>query len=192
MLIVNIVLVSLVVLQRLYELVLSRRNQARMEASGVKPGTDKGFPLMVLSHVALLVGCIAEPIHLDRPFIAWIGIPALVLFLLAQLTRVWVVRTLGKHWNVRIMNSGMQGVVSDGPYRYIRHPNYLVVLVEVLTLPLVHSSWITWIVVQVLHTPALIWRIKDEERVLFANPAYVEAMGHKPRFLPRLGGRSAA
>lgn len=188
--IVGTVLVALVVVQRVAELRLSGRNRRRLLEQGARAVRDAGFGAMVASHVVLLAGCGLEPWLLDRTAPSWIAGPALVLFLAAQSMRAWVIASLGEHWNVRILASGARGVVTRGPYRWIRHPNYLVVLVEVLTLPLVTGAWITWAVVQALHTPALVRRIRDEERALLADPAYREAMEGKPRFLP--GSRSAS
>jgi methyltransferase len=180
----NALLIALVVLQRLAELALSRRNTRRLAAQGVRPAADPVFAWMVFAHVLLLVGCLLEPWLADRPFLPALGYPALAVFLTAQALRLWVVRTLGAHWNVRILRSGERGIVSAGPYRWVRHPNYAVVLLETLSLPLVHTAWVTWLVVLAVHTPVLARRIRDEERVLAADPLWRSEMAHKPRFVP--------
>lgn len=178
--------VALVVLQRLAELAWSKRNTRRLAARGLEPAPDPVYPWMVFAHAGLLAGCLLEPWLLDRDPLPAVALPAALLFLAAQALRVWALASLGEHWNVRIFASAPAGAVAAGPYRYIRHPNYLAVLVEVATLPLVTSAWFTWLAVQLVHTPVLVRRIRDEERVLFADAGYRDAMGAKPRFLPRL------
>ena len=82
------------------------------------------------------------------------------------------------------MDSTRQGVVDTGPYRWIRHPNYVAVFLELLALPLVHTAWITAIAGTIAHVFVLRARIDAEDRVLLANPDYAAAMGAKPRFVP--------
>jgi methyltransferase len=115
----------------------------------------------------------------------WFGVVAAVLVLGANALRIWSIRTLGAHWNVRVVDSAAFGVVSTGPYRFIRHPNYLAVFVELAFLPLVQGAWITAALGTALHVAVLRRRIVLEESVLFGDSAYVASMGHKPRFLRR-------
>jgi len=104
---------------------------------------------------------------------------------LANLLRWWVIATLGTQWNVRVMGSSpTAGVVTRGPFRYVRHPNYVAVFVELAALPLVHTAWITALCGSLLHVWILRRRIALEERVLFADARYRELMGGKPRFVP--------
>ena len=100
--------------------------------------------------------------------------------------RFWVVRTLGNLWSVQVMDSTRIGVVITGPFRFIRHPNYTGVILEMISLPLIHTAWITAIVTSLAYSFVLSTRIRAEESVLMANPEYRAAMGHKPRFLPGL------
>jgi methyltransferase len=89
------------------------------------------------------------------------------------------------------MNSVPLGVVTSGPYRWIRHPNYAAVFLELFALPLIHSAWLTAALGQLACWGVVHQRLKVEEPVLMANPAYQAAMGHKPRFVPRLFSRAA-
>ncbi len=73
------------------------------------------------------------------------------IFLAANVVRWWVIRTLGNHWNVQVMDSTSLGVISSGPFRYVRHPNYAAVFAEMLSLPLIHTAWITAIVGSLAH-----------------------------------------
>ena len=95
-----------------------------------------------------------------------------------------MIQTLGPHWNVGVMDSTRQGVVDTGPYRWVRHPNYTAVFVELLALPLVHTAWITAALGGVAHLFVLRARVAAEDRVLLANADYAARMGRKPRFFP--------
>ena len=109
-----------------------------------------------------------------------------VLFLGANALRWWVIRTLGAHWNVQVMDSARLGVVTTGPYRWVRHPNYTAVFVEMLALPLIHTAWITALAGGAAHAWVLRGRVAAEERVLLADPLYRAEMSAKPRFVPSL------
>ena len=110
----------------------------------------------------------------------------LALFFAANVVRWWVIRTLGRHWNVEVMDSTRLGVVTTGPFRYVRHPNYAAVFVEMIALPLIHTAWITAVAGAIAHVIVLTLRLSVEDPVLLSNPDYAAVMGTKPRFLPGL------
>jgi methyltransferase len=171
---------------RLLELRISRQHQKEMAARGAAKVDEPRFRWMVLLHTAVLIGSALEVVFLRRPFFLWLAAPAFVLFLAANAVRWWVIRSLGEHWNVQVVDSTRLGVVTSGPFRYVRHPNYAAVFSEMLALPLIHTAWITAVVGAVAHVVVLSQRLSTEERVLFANPDYRAAMTGKPRFLPGL------
>jgi methyltransferase len=175
-----------VALLRLVELRISKRHQKDMVARGAAKVDEPRFRWMVLLHTAVLLGAALEVVLLKRPFIPWLAAPMFAVFLAANAVRWWVIRTLGEHWNVQVMDSTRLGVVTSGPFRYVRHPNYAAVFAEMLALPLIHTAWITATVGTVAHIGVLSQRLSTEERVLFANPDYRAAMTGKPRFLPGL------
>jgi len=179
-------LLAAVGLLRLIELRISRQNQKRMLAGGAVPVREPQFKLIVAIHVGVLIGAALEVILLQRPFLPWFGAVMFVLFILSNLIRLWVVRALGPLWSVQVMNSTRLGVVTTGPFRFVRHPNYTGVLLEVISLPLIHTAWITAILAVLGYANALTLRIRSEEEVLMANPDYRAAMANKPRFLPGL------
>jgi methyltransferase len=127
---------------------------------------------MVALHTGLLVGSVAEVWLLGRPFIDLIGWPAFGVALLCQVGRLWILRSLGHQWNTRIIVVPGMPLSRRGPYRWarLRHPNYLLVAVEGLAIPLVHSAWITAAAFAVLNAVLLIgFRIPAEDRALEAS-----------------------
>jgi methyltransferase len=184
--IVFLILLACVALERLVELQLSRRHQRDLASCGAQKHGDPQYRWMVALHAGVLIGAAVEVILLQRPFMASLAVPALLLFSLATLLRWWVIRTLGVHWNTEVVDSVSLGVVSDGPFRWIRHPNYLGVFVELIALPLIHTAWITAAVAAAGNLFILRNRLRIEERLLDAVPAYRAAMAGKPRFLPRI------
>lgn len=177
-------LLVLVALLRIVELQISRRHQREMVSRGAAKVDEPQFRWMVLLHTAVLVGAAVEVVLLRRPFIPMLAAVMFVIFLSANFVRWWVIRTLGDHWNVQVMDSTCLGVISTGPFRYVRHPNYAAVFAEMLSLPLIHTAWITAAVGSLAHIGVLSMRLSTEERVLFANPEYRATMAGKPRFIP--------
>ena len=179
-------LLLLVALLRLYELQISRRHQREMTARGAQKIVDPRFRWMVLLHTGVLLGAAVEVVFLHRPFYPPLAAFCFAIFLAANAVRWWVIRTLGEHWNVQVMNSTGMGVVTSGPFRYVRHPNYAAVFVEMLVLPLIHCAWITALAGSAAHVAVLSQRLATEERVLFSDARYREAMSGKARFVPGL------
>jgi methyltransferase len=159
-------LIALVAVERLAELVVSRRNlRWSRRRGGVEIGAGH-YPAMVTLHSALLVGCLAEVWLLDRPFVPALGWPMLGLVLGGQALRWWCVRTLGPQWNTRVVVVPGAGRIGSGPYRYLAHPNYVAVVLEGLALPLVHTAWLTAVVFSVLNAALLSVRIRSESGAL--------------------------
>jgi methyltransferase len=173
-----------VALLRIVELQISRLHQQEMIARGAAKVDEPRFRWMVALHTAVLLGAALEVVLLRRPFIPILAAIMFAIFLAANVVRWWVIRTLGNHWNVQVMDSSRLGVISSGPFRYVRHPNYAAVFAEMLALPLIHTAWITVIVGSLAHVAVLSQRLSTEERVLLANPEYRATMAGKPRFLP--------
>lgn len=163
-------LILLTVVERIVELVVSKRNAAAAFAQGGVEYGQRHFPWMVALHTLFLLSCIAEVVLLDRPFIPWLGWPMLVIALLCQAARYWCIWALGPQWNTRvIVVPGLPAVRGRGPYRFawLPHPNYLIVAVEGVALPLVHTAWITAIVFTILNAVLLLgFRIPTENRAL--------------------------
>lgn len=159
-------LVAAVAVERIVELVVSARHlRWARERGGVETGAGH-YPLMAAVHSLLLVSCVVE-VHLaDRPFIPGLGWPMLAVVAGTQGLRWWCVRTLGPQWNTRIVVVPGLPLVARGPYRLLRHPNYVAVVLEVAALPLVHTALVTAVVFSVLDAVVLSIRIPAEQRAL--------------------------
>ena len=159
-------LIAVVAVERLAELVVSRRNLAWSLARGGREYGFSHYPVMVLLHVGLLVGCGLEPVLLHRPFLPALGWSMLAAVLAAQVLRWWCITTLGPQWNTRvIVVPGAQRIVG-GPYQWIPHPNYVAVVVEGIALPLVHTAWLTAVVFTLLNALLLRTRLRVENSAL--------------------------
>jgi len=172
---------------RIFELRVSRHRQQIMIARGATKVDKPRFRWVVLVHTAILISAAAEVVFLHRPFFPGLAATMFFLFLASNALRLWVILSLGVQWNVQVMDSTRSlGIVTSGPFRFIRHPNYMAMFVEMFALPLIHTAWITALVGPIVYAVVIGQRIAVEEQVLFANPEYRAAMANKARFLPGL------
>lgn len=152
--------------ERLVELAVSRRNARWSFANGGREFGRGHYPVMVSMHALLLMSCIVEVATLHRSFVPWLGWPMVILVAASTGMRWWCVATLGKHWNPRLIVIPGAELVRRGPYRWIHHPNYTAVAVEVVALPLVHSAWLTALVFTIANAVVLRVRIRSENLAL--------------------------
>jgi methyltransferase len=168
------ILLLMVAAERVAELVTSQRHLRWARERGALESGQGHYPVMVVLHIALLVGCLVEVRALDRPFVAWIGWPMLAVVAAAQVLRWWCIGTLGSQWNTRVVVVPGLPLVHRGPYRWLRHPNYVAVVAEGVALPLVHDAWLTAVVFTALNSVLLSVRIRCENRLLaVASPSPV-------------------
>ncbi|HEY1836537.1 MAG: isoprenylcysteine carboxylmethyltransferase family protein [Rhizomicrobium sp.] len=163
------VIVGLVALQRLAELIYAERNTRALLARGAVEIGRAHYPLIVVLHLAWLVAIV----------IAWphpppIDLLALAVFVVLQGLRVWVLATLGPYWTTRIITLPNAPLVKRGPYRFIRHPNYTVVIGEIAVLPLVFGEWKIALAFSILNAAVLTLRIREEERALTGRRALAD------------------
>jgi methyltransferase len=160
-----IVGVCLVALQRLMELVYSRCNERRLRTRGAVERGAGHYPFMVGLHVLWLASTLVEGLLRGPEIPVWWPLP-LAAFLLVQPLRYWAIVSLGTNWNTRVLVVPGMKPVKAGPYRYLSHPNYVVVAVEILAFPLIFGAWITAVVFSVLNAALLLVRIRTEDRAL--------------------------
>lgn len=168
------------------ELVVSRRNVRRALAVGGVETGRRAYALMVAVHALFPLACAAEVLLLSRPFPGVPGFAALAVALGAQALRWWAVATLGERWSARVIVVPGAAPVTGGPYRFLRHPNYLAVVLEMAAVPLVHGAWLTALAFSALNAALLSVRIPAEERAL--GTEYAEAFEGRRRLVP--GGRN--
>jgi methyltransferase len=180
-------LIGLVAAGRLFELRIANRNfRGLLARGGVEAGRER-YRWMVLLHTAFLIACPLEVWLLKRPFIPSLAAVMLLLVVLAAALRWWVIATLDGRWTTRIVCLPGVPPVTGGPYRFLRHPNYLAVIVEMFALPLIHTAWATAVIFSALNALILRARIRAEEEALSRLSDYGAAFAGRPRLLP--GGR---
>jgi methyltransferase len=156
----SVALLAFVTLQRLAELLVSQANTRRLLAAGGREFAQGHYPLLVTVHAAWLVTLwwLAP----ERP----IQLPFFILFAMIEICRVWVLWTLGRRWTTRIIVVPGETLVASGPYRFVNHPNYLVVVCEIAVLPLVFGLWQVAVIFSLLNATVLAIRIRAENRAL--------------------------
>jgi methyltransferase len=172
--ILSIVVLGLVTAQRLGELVLANRNTRALRARGAVEIGAGHYPLIVALHAAWLAGLWA--LAWNRPVnLAW-----LCLFIILQLLRVWVIASLGRRWTTRIIILPGETLVRRGPYRFVSHPNYMVVAGEMAVLPLVFGLGAYALAFSLLNAAVLFVRIRAENRALASAPSGVVSTASPP------------
>ena len=156
----NVIILALVTLERLFELWLANRNTKRLLAQGAREHAAGHYPLIVALHVLWLASLwwLARSRPVDG---FWLGI-----FILIEIGRIWVLATLGRRWTTRIIVPPAAPLVRRGPYRWLKHPNYAVVVAEIAVLPLVFGLWRIALVFSALNAVLLWVRIREENRAL--------------------------
>jgi methyltransferase len=175
-----LVFLSLFAAERAAELLLSRRNARLALAQGAVETGAVHFRWMALLHAAWFAACAIEAARRSPP-IALAALAAAVA-IAAQALRWWAIASLGARWNVRVIALPGAAPVRRGPYRFVRHPNYLAVILEIACVPLAGGAWLTAAIFSLLNAWALRVRIRDEEGAL--GEAYARDFAQTPRFIP--------
>ncbi|MBL41433.1 MAG: hypothetical protein CMM49_02100 [Rhodospirillaceae bacterium] len=150
-----------IILQRFAELLYSNYNTKKLLKNGAKEYNSKHYPLFIILHTCWIVSLVLFIDHNDKPKTSLI-----VLFFILQFLRLWVLLTLGKYWTTRIIYLEGTKLVKKGPYKWLKHPNYIIVFFEILILPLAFNSWIIAIIFTIFNTILLLYRISLENKVL--------------------------
>ena len=149
-----------IIVQRLLELAIAKRNTARLLAAGAEEHGAAHYPVMVLMHTVWITGLVLfgydEPVHLG-----WLAV-----FAVLQILRLWILASIGKRWTTRVIVVPNETLVSRGPFAFVRHPNYLLVGAEILVAPMVVGLWEWALLFTVLNAAMLWWRVGVEERAL--------------------------
>jgi methyltransferase len=173
-----LLLVAAVAIERLGELATSRRHERRLRARGAVEHGARHYPAMVAVHAGVLVAAPLEVLLRQRPLVPLLAAGMLAVVAATMALRYWVVATLGERWTTRVLVVTGAPLVTAGPYRLLRHPNYLGVALEVPALALVHTAWATALIFGAANLAVLGRRLAVEEEALApgrASPAGSEA-----------------
>jgi methyltransferase len=179
-----LIVISIIVFQRIIELFIAKRNENWMKIQGAVEFGARHYKYLVVMHGSFFLSLTAEKVLLERglsplwPFI-------FCLFGLTQLIRVWVISSLGKFWNTKILVLANEKIVKKGPYRFVKHPNYFVVAMELVVVPLLFNAFYTALLFTILNALMMMVRIPEEEKALSTLTEYERTFQDANRFLPR-------
>jgi methyltransferase len=180
-------LLGALAVERIVELIISARNARWAFARGAIEAGRGHYPAMAAFHTLFIAACAAEALIFKRTFPGIVGWIALGGALTAQALRYWAVATLGRRWNTRIIVVPGAAPVTGGPYRFVRHPNYVAVVIEMICVPMIYGCWITAVAFSAGNAMLLRFRIKAEESALGGD--YQDMFAAVPRLIPRLRHR---
>lgn len=156
---------SFVILQRLSELFIAKRNEKILKSKGAVEYDEKGYKYIVAMHILFFICLIFEKMYFNRELNSF-SVYLFGLFLIAQILRYWAITTLGVFWNTRIIILPGSSLIKKGPYTFLNHPNYIAVVTELAVIPLIFSCYITAIIFSVLNLIVLSRRKTIEEKAL--------------------------
>lgn len=159
-------IITFIICQRLVELYIARKNEKWMLARGGIEVGNEHYKLFILLHVTFFIILIYEVHNIVTAQSVAFNIYFFFLFVIAQIMRVWCIVSLGKFWNTKIIVLPKVVMIKKGPYKYMKHPNYLIVFVELFTIPAMFGAYITAILFPILHLLLLTIRIPAEDRAL--------------------------
>jgi methyltransferase len=162
-----IIVISFVILQRIIELFIAKHNERWLLSRGAVEYGRKHYKFIVMLHIAFILSIILEYFFRGRYYeLNLINYSFLVIFILLQFLRVWVLTSLGRYWCTRVYRIPGESLVTGGIYRYLKHPNYIVVIGEILVLPLIFDLYYTAAIFTILNALMLSVRIRVENKVL--------------------------
>ncbi|MBO1000108.1 isoprenylcysteine carboxyl methyltransferase [Bacillus sp. SD075] len=165
------IFIILIAIQRLVELYIAKQNEKQLKVAGAVEYGESHYKWMVLMHLSFFIVLIIEVAVLERN-VAGLWPIWLPLFLIAQSGRIWVIQSLGKHWNTKIIVLPDADVVKKGPYKYIKHPNYIIVATEIIVISLLFNAYYTAIIFSLLNVWMMTVRIPLEEKALKEHTEY--------------------
>jgi methyltransferase len=176
---------AILILQRLAELVVAKQNEKWMKKHGGVEFGQKHYRIMVILHTLFFLVYFGEVYYLKKELSPiW---PLLIsFFILTQAGRIWALTSLGRYWNTKIIVLPDADVVIKGPYKYLRHPNYVIVTLEFIMIPLLFQAYLTCLIFSFLNIWILSVRIPEEEKALSKLTTYSQALGQARRFFPKL------
>lgn len=181
-----VVIVLSVIVQRLFELRISKNNEAYILERGAVRHSDNLLGAVKVLQTIWFIAAIAEVFYFDRPFNLLLAAIALLAALAGQVLRYLSMQALGKRWTLPIITLPNTPVVVRGVYFYVRHPNWLGVTIEIAALPSIHGAYLTAIICSCVNAWLMSQRIQTEEKALTENSNFDLAFAHRPRFIPKI------
>lgn len=178
-----IVFLTLLIVQRLSELRIAKNNEKWLKANGGFEVGNEHYKYIVVVHLLFFLSLILEVSLLNKT-VSSLWPVFLLFFMLAQALRIWSLLSLGRFWNTKIIVVPNVNIISKGPYKWIRHPNYLVVVIELLVIPLIFNAFWTAVIFSFLNMIVLSIRIPIEENALIRETNYKAIFHQRPRFSP--------
>ncbi|MGI9534738.1 MAG: isoprenylcysteine carboxyl methyltransferase family protein [Thermodesulfobacteriota bacterium] len=160
-----ILFIIFLAIQRILELRLAKKNEKVVRKEGAIEYDREGYKYIVFMHVGFFISLILEKYLLNRGFNS-LSLLIFIIFIFTQLLRYWAITSLGKYWNTKILVVPNTPLIAKGPYKYLKHPNYLAVITEIVVIPLIFSCYITCIIFSTLNFLTLLRRIRIEENAL--------------------------
>jgi methyltransferase len=177
------ILLFLIIIQRIVELWIAKQNEEWMKEKGAYEVGRSHYKYIVILHVMFFVSLIVEVQTMQSGMVSWWIIPFL-FFIMAQALRIWSIFSLGRYWNTRIIILPGIEVVAKGPYRFSRHPNYFIVITEIIVIPLIFQAYVTAVLFTLLNAWILSIRIPMEEKALVEATNYKEVFNQRSRLIP--------
>lgn len=162
------VILSVIIIQRLVELVIARSNEQWMKQRGAIEKGKKHYKWFIIVHTLFFLSLIAEIIFRNPQSFSF-NYVLFTAFIITQIGRIWCIATLGKFWNTKIIIAPQFDVIKRGPYKYVKHPNYIIVGIELFVIPSLFGAWFTAIVFPILHALLLYVRIPVEEKAVYGH-----------------------
>ena len=160
-----VIVFTLICIQRLVELRIAKRNEQYMKQRGAIEFAQSHYPFIVALHILFLCSLLLEYL-VKSPSLNVLWVLLLTLFFLLQISRIWVIKSLGHFWNTKIIVLPNANLVKKGPYKWISHPNYVIVALEILVIPLIFQAYFTAVIFTILNMVMMLVRIPAEEAAL--------------------------
>ncbi|MGM9967571.1 MULTISPECIES: isoprenylcysteine carboxyl methyltransferase family protein [unclassified Rummeliibacillus] len=160
-----VIVFTLICIQRLVELRIAKRNEQYMKQRGAIEFGQSHYPFIVALHILFLCSLLLEYL-VKSPSLNVLWVLLLTLFFLLQISRIWVIKSLGHFWNTKIIVLPNANLVKKGPYKWISHPNYVIVALEILVIPLIFQAYFTAVIFTILNMVMMLVRIPAEEAAL--------------------------
>ncbi|MFD4706559.1 isoprenylcysteine carboxyl methyltransferase family protein [Gottfriedia sp. NPDC058432] len=157
-----------IIIQRVIELGIAKKNEKKLKMRGALEFGQEHYKFFIILHNMFFISILIENYFIQYIEIGFLTF-LLIVFVILQLARVWVISTLGERWNTKIIILPNEKLVKRGLYKYIKHPNYIIVTIELLVIPIMFHAYITTVIFSVCNLILLKVRIREENKALLQS-----------------------